>query len=433
MKRFIIVLGILLILAGCSDQEVVVSGGTPVQPEEAAEEAVSEPSPQEEEAEPPREEMPSLPPVETQPANTNYPPAFEGQTRAPGMQTQRPIVSEVLREDLLSPWGIASSPDGRLFITEKEGYLRIVSLSGEISSPIGGFPPISSAGQGGLLDLAFSPDYEEDRRIYFTFSEQGEGGTLTAAGYGVLSEEEDALEDFRIIYRALPFYASSGHYGSRLAFAPDGSLFISTGDRQSDQTRELAQSVESAYGTILRIDKEGNPLEPVLTGSGALPEIYSYGHRNVQGMDFHPQTGDLYISEMGPRGGDELNLILPGANYGWPLVSFGIEYSGAEVAGGLTELEGTEQPIYYWDPVLAPSGMAFYDGDLIPEWKNDLFIGGLRGSHIARIRIENQRVIGEERLLEEEGERFRDLTVGADGALYAVTDAGKLYRIAPSQ
>ena len=375
-----------------------------------------------------------LPPVETAPPESDYLPAFEGQTRIDGMKTRVETEVSVLTEELNQPWGIVTAPDGRFFVTEKQGALRIVSASGEVSPPVSGFPALQTQGQGGLLDLALSPDFLQDRLIYFTLAEQTDQGSVTAVGQARLAEDETELIDFTVIFRALPYYEGSAHFGSRLIFASDGSLFVTTGDRQSDDTRMRAQTLDNGYGKVLHIDRTGRAIDDHFPDqTDAWTEIYSYGHRNIQGIAIHPETGDIWISEMGPRGGDELNLILPGKNYGWPLVSYGIEYSGARVLEGITQLEDTEQPVYYWDPVVAPSGMVFYDSDVIAEWKNQLFIAGLRGSHVVRLMLENNRVIGEERLLQDMGERYRDLSVGMDGALYAVTDSGKMYRLGLKQ
>jgi glucose/arabinose dehydrogenase len=222
------------------------------------------------------------------------------------------------------------------------------------------------------------------------------------------------------------------HFGSRIVFDENGNIFVSTGERSDLKTRPNAQLLDNGHGKVLHITPEGEPVEgnPFIDTPGALPEIYSYGHRNAQGLDIHPVTGELWLSEMGPRGGDEINLIKPGKNYGWATIGYGIEYSGAKVGDGITQKEGMEQPVYYWDPVLSPSGMTFYNSDVIPEWKNNLFIGGLSSKHIARIVIKDNKVVGEERLLENEKQRIRDVGMGNDGALYAVTDEGRLYRIA---
>ena len=376
-------------------------------------------------------EIGSLPPVENRRPNTGYSPAFAGQTRVAGVKTKTEYRVEVLSSDLDSPWAVTSLPDGRLVITEKGGTLRIATVSGELSGKLGGFPAVDDRSQGGLLDVAPSPDFTTSRLLYFTLAERTGEGSLTAVGRGRLSDDETQIEAFTIIYRAVPYYDNSMHFGSRLVFDQAGDLFVSTGERSDLATRPMAQTLDNGYGKVLKITKDGKPAadNPFIGKDGILPEIYSYGHRNGQGLAIHPETGDLYQSEMGPKGGDELNLILAGRNYGWPIITYGIEYSGRKVGEGLTQQDGMEQPIYYWDPVLAASGMTFYTGEAIPEWKNDLFIGGLAGSHIARLVIQDRKVIGEERLLADDGQRFRDVGEGLDGALYAVTDEGRLYRI----
>ncbi len=373
----------------------------------------------------------TLPPVESAPPNTAYQPAFKGQTRAPGIQTETPYQVTILSTKLRQPWGITALPDGRLIITEKSGTLRIANGDGSLSSPIGGFPALDDRRQGGLLDVGLSPDFESSRMLYFTLAELNAEGSLTAVGRGRLAEDESQIENFEIIYRAIPYFNNSMHFGSRLVFASDGTLFVSTGERSDLATRPMAQMLDNGYGKIVRLTTDGQPApgNPFLNQPGILPEIFSYGHRNGQGLAIHPVTGELWQSEMGPRGGDELNLILPGVNYGWPIISYGIEYSGALIGAGITRQDGMQQPVYYWDPVLAPSGMTFYASETIPEWQNNLFIGGLASKHISRLVLDGQKVIGEERLLSGEGQRFRDLAEGSDGALYAVTDEGRLYRI----
>lgn len=360
-----------------------------------------------------------LPPVETRRANTDYLPAFEGQTRAPGMKTLEKYRVDVLTADLDEPWAVAALPDGRLAITEKKGSLRLYGQDGTLSGKITGFPLVDSSGQGGLMDVLPARDFASSGILYFTFAEKRTEGSVAAVGQGRLSNDGTTIDNFSILYRALPYYDVAAHFGSRLALGEDGSLYVSTGDRQSTATRALAQDPSGAYGKIIRITKDGQA------------EIYSLGHRNVQGLAVHPLTKELWASEMGPRGGDELNLILPGRNYGWPLISYGYEYSGRRIGDGLTQMPDMEQPVYYWDPVLAPSGMTFYASDVISEWQYNLFIGGLAGQHISRLKIEDGRVQGEERLLKDENQRFRDVTEGIDGALYAVTDTGRLYRIGP--
>ncbi len=373
----------------------------------------------------------TLPPVETQDPNTNFQPAFEGQTRVAGVQTSTEYEATVISHELDSPWAVTALPDGRLAITEKGGTLRIATNDGNLSNKIDGFPEVDDRNQGGLMDVAPAPDFSSSRILYFTLAERTSKGSLTAVGKGRLSDDETTIENFEIIYRAIPYYDNSMHFGSRLLFDKNGHLFVSTGERSDRATRPNAQTLDNGHGKVLYITIEGEPVpgNPFTGTENALPEIYSYGHRNAQGLDIHPVTGELWLNEMGPRGGDELNLIKPGLNYGWPTITYGIEYSGEIIGNGITQREGMEQPVYYWDPVLSPSGMAFYSSNAIPEWENNLFIGGMSSKHIARLVIEDNKVTGEERLLEGEGQRFRDVGMGPDDALYAVTDAGRLYRI----
>ncbi len=370
-------------------------------------------------------------PVETKPANTSYKPAFAGQTRIGAVSTTTPYEGKVLTDALNRPWGLVALPDGRLLITEKGGTMRIATTTGTVGEAISGIPAVNSAGQGGLLGLTLDPAFETNRMVYWSFSENVQGGTLTAVAKGRLSDDEKKMENVSVIYRATPAYNGTLHYGSRILFDKEGNLMVSTGERSDKVTRPQSQDLKSGLGKIVRITTEGKPAagNPFLNDANARPEIYTYGHRNVQSLAFHPVTGDLWEAEFGPRGGDELNRIQPGKNYGWPTITYGIEYSGETIGEGLTQKEGMEQPVYYWDPVLSPGGMTFYTGNQVPEWKNNLFISGLNSNHIARLVIENNRVTGEERLLDGEGERFRDVTQGKDGALYAVTDGGKLYRI----
>lgn len=374
----------------------------------------------------------TLAPVETKKPNSDYKPAFVGQTRIAGTKTETPYEVKVIYSELNRPWAVTSLPDGRLVITEKGGTLRIATTGGEVSAPITGFPEVDDRSQGGLLDVAPAPDFETSRMLYFTLAERTSQGSLTAVGKGKLSADETKIENFQIIFRAIPYYDNSMHFGSRIVFDKHGNIFVSTGERSDLATRPKAQLLDNGYGKVIHITTEGEPVpgNPFISTPGALPEIYSYGHRNAQGLDIHPETGDLWLSEMGPRGGDELNLIKPGKNYGWATITYGIEYNGNKVGEGITQKEGLEQPVYYWDPVLSPSGMTFYSSDVFPEWKNNLFIGGLNSRHIARLVIIDNKVVAEERLLESEDQRMRDVGEGKDGALYAVTDGGRLYRIA---
>lgn len=378
------------------------------------------------------EETENLPPVETRAANTDYKSAFEGQTRVAGMKTTTEYQVDKIATDLKRPWAVVPFSDGRLLITEKSGHMLIYSAEGEKIKTIEGFPEVDDRGQGGLLDVVFDPDFNANQMIYWSFSEkQADGKNLMAVAKGKLNEAAGKVENVTVIFRATPALDSDKHYGSRMIFDKDGHLFVSTGERSIIEGRVQAQDLKSGLGKIFKITKEGKPApgNPFLNNPDAMPEIYAYGIRNAQGMDLHPETGELWETEMGPRGGDELNLIKAGKDYGWPTITYGIEYGGQEIGTPpMQQKEGMEQPVYYWDPVLSPSGMAFYAGDAIPEWKNNLFIGGLSSQHIARIQIEGDRVVGEERLLTGENERFRDIAYH-DGMLYAVTDSGKLYRI----
>ncbi|GAB3968243.1 PQQ-dependent sugar dehydrogenase [Spirosoma terrae] len=369
--------------------------------------------------------------VETKEPNSAYKSAYTGQTRIGAIKSTTNYEGKVLSEALKSPWGITSMPDGRLLITEKEGTMRIATADGKLSAPITGIPKVNPSGQGGLLGVRVDPAFAQNRMIFWVFSEPLADGNLTAVAKGKLSADEKKIEGATVIYRATPAYKGNLHYGGRILFDKQGNLLISTGERSDKVTRPQAQSINSGLGKVIHITKEGKPVagNPFAGKADARPELYSYGHRNVQGLAFDPATGDLWETEFGPRGGDELNRVEAGKNYGWPTITYGIEYSGEKVGEGIQQKDGLEQPVYYWDPSVSPSGMTFYSGDRIPEWKNNLFIGTLSGMHIIRLVIENNKVVGEERLLSDQYQRFRDITQGKDGALYAVTDQGRLYRI----
>jgi len=371
-------------------------------------------------------------PVETKAPNSDYKPAFKGQTRAPGVKTTTPLNITVLTTELEQPWGIVNLPDGRFLVTEKKGNMRILGADGKPQKKVTGLPAVNSEGQGGLQDVNIDPQFASSRLVYWTFSEKTNGGNLAAVGRGKLSADETKIEDAKVIYRVTPAFDGTLHYGSRIVFDKEGNLFLSAGERSSTETREQAQALNSSLGKIIHITTDGKPVAngPFAGQANARAEIYSYGHRNPNGLAFNPATGDLWESEFGPRGGDEINIIRPGKNYGWPVITYGIEYAGGKVLSGIQQKDGMEQPVYYWDPVLSPAGITFYNSDVIPEWKNNLFIGGLSSMHIARLVIKDDKVVGEERLLADEGQRFRALTVGKDGALYAVTDGGRLYKVA---
>ena len=372
-------------------------------------------------------------PVETKPANTQYKPAFAGQTRIAGVKTKTPYSVSLLNKTLEHPWGICRLPDGRFLITQKvAGNMVIVTTAGKIVKKITGLPAIVSDGQGGLLDVNIDPHFAVNRMIYWDYSEPTTGGSLLAIAKGKLSADESKVENAEVIYRATPVYKGSLQFGSRIVFDKNGNLFVSTGERSGSDIRMQAQSLNAAIGKIIHITKSGKPVPdgPFAKTPNARPEIYAYGLRSPEGLAINPATGELWESEFGPRGGDEINIIRPGKNYGWPVVTYGIEYSGEKVGDGIQQKEGVQQPVYYWDPVVSPSGIAFYNSNVIPEWKGNLFVGGLSSMHIVRLVIKNNKVVGEERLLKDEGERFRALAVGKDGALYAVTDSGRFYKVA---
>ena len=369
-----------------------------------------------------------LPNPETADKNSpEYQPAFEGQTRVQGVKTSTAYNVEVINSDLQKPWGIINLPDGRFLITSKTGHLNIVSADGKTISKVEGLPKVDAKGQGGLLDVALDPDFQNNKMIYWTFSEPVSGGNHTAVAKGKLSADEKRIENPSVIFRATPTYDGDKHYGSRLEFDKDGHLFVSTGERSDLETRPYAQKQDSYLGKILKITKDGKPAPGNPQIAGWKPEIYSTGHRNPQGLAID-EKGQIWDGEMGPRGGDEINLIQPGKNYGWGDVTYGIEYSGKKINNGTTQKAGTEQPVYYWDPSISMSGITFYTGN-IEEWKNNMMIGCLSGEKIIRLVIENNKVVGEEWLLTDKNDRIRDVLNGQDGNLYAVSDSGKLYRI----
>lgn len=369
-----------------------------------------------------------LPNPETYDKNSpEYQPAFAGQTRIEGLKTKTPYQVDVINSDLRNPWGIINLPDGRFLITSKSGYFNIVSADGKTISKVEGLPKVDAKGQGGLLDVALDPDFQNNRMIFWSFSEPYSGGNHTAVAKGKLSADEKKIENPTVIFRATPTYDGDKHYGSRLEFDKDAYLFVSTGERSDLETRPYAQKQDSYLGKILKITKDGKPAPGNPNLAGWKPEIYSTGHRNPQGMAID-EKGQIWEAEMGPRGGDEINLIQPGKNYGWGDVTYGTEYSGKKINNGTTKKEGTEQPVYYWDPSISMSGIAFYTGN-IDEWKNNLMMGCLSGQKIIRLVIKDNKVVGEEWLLEDKNDRIRDVLNGNNGNLYAVSDSGKLYKI----
>lgn len=370
-------------------------------------------------------------PVEINKPSADYKPAFEGQTRIAGVKSKTAIAVSVLNDKLENPWAISVLPNGGFLITQKRGTMVILSADGKLSKTITGLPKVDPSGQGGLLDVTLDPDFAKNRMVYYAYSEPQDKGVLLAIAKGKLSASETALENQTVIYRATPSYTGKLQYGSRIVFDKNGNLFVSTGERSGSDIRIQAQYLNSSLGKILHLTKDGKPVPngPFAGKADARPEIYALGLRNPDGLAINPQTGDLWEAEFGPKGGDEVNIIKPGKNYGWPVITYGTEYSGRKVGDGIQQKEGMEQPIYFWNPSISPGCIAFYNSTAIPEWKGNLFIGGLGGSHIIRLVIKDNKVVGEERLLEGMGERFRDM-VEKDGALYSVTDNGKLYKIA---
>jgi len=369
-------------------------------------------------------------PVEKAKANSDYKPAVAGQTRIGSVTSKTPYTATVINTELKGPWGIHVLPDGRLLISGKPGNMQILTADGKLDKTITGFPDVQFANQGGLLDVNIDPDFTKNRMIYWTYAQPGEEGATLAIAKGKLSADETKLEGVKVIYEVTPRYKGAGQFGSRLLFDKQGNIVVSSGDRMDDAIRVKAQDLSTTTGKILRITKEGKPVagNPFIGKAGAKPEIYAYGFRNQDGMAFHPVTGDLWEVEFGPRGGDEVNLIKAGGNYGWPVITYGIEYRGVKVYDGIQQKEGMIQPVYYFDPVISPGCMMFYTGN-IAEWKNNMFIGGLSSMFITRLVIEKNKVVGEERLLADKRERWRCIATGKDGSIYAGTDSGKLYKI----
>ncbi|MDQ7948634.1 MAG: PQQ-dependent sugar dehydrogenase [Pedobacter sp.] len=370
-------------------------------------------------------------PVEKLKPSANYKPAFAGQTRITGIKTSTPLSITIINKNLARPWGLSVMPDGRFLITQKEGNMVILDKQGKLLKTISGLPKVEDSGQGGLLDVTLPSDFNKTRMVYWAYSEPQSNGAVLVIAKGKLANDDSSIENQVIIYRANPVYKGKLQYGSRIVFDKNGNLFVSTGERSGKDIRDQAQELNSSLGKILHLTTSGKAVTggPFANKANALPEIYSYGHRNPDGLAIDPSTGELWEAEFGPKGGDELNLIRPGKNYGWPVITYGTEYSGAKVGDGIQQQEGMEQPVYYWNPVISPGSIAFYTGNAVPEWKGNLFVAALSGSHIIRLTLKQNKVNGEERLLEDKGERFRDLATGKDGALYAITDGGNLYRI----
>ena len=374
-------------------------------------------------------------PVETRATTASgQSPAFSGQTRTCGVKSDVAFDVAVVTANLVKPWSVEPLAGGDVLVTEKGGNLRIVAADGTIGAPITGVPKVDAGGQGGLLDLAVSPSFDTDRTLFWSFTEPRSDGNGTSVARGVLSADRRSLSDVRVIFRALPSYGNNMHYGSRLAFGPDGMLYVTTGDRSDKETRHYAQETSSHLGKTMRITTDGGapPDNPFVGQGNAKPEVWSLGHRNIQAAAFDG-NGQFWVIEHGTNGGDELNRVEKGKNFGWPLQAYGIEYAGGKIDGSVTNRPEFQQPTYYWDPVIAPSGAQFYSGDAFPAWRGSLFIGALKEMRLVRLTIENNRVTGEEHLLTDRRQRVRDVRQGPDGALYIVTDAskGELWKITP--
>jgi glucose/arabinose dehydrogenase len=342
---------------------------------------------------------------------------------------------QTVAEGLSHPWGLAFLPDGRILVTERDGNLRLIG-GGKVSEPLAGVPEVDTGGQGGLLDVAIDPSFVQSRLVYLSYSEAGEGGNSTAVARGRLSEDGTRLTGVEVVFSQKPKLDSAMHFGSRLVFDREGHLFITLGERSKAQFRDQAQQLDSHLGKVIRIRPDGSVPEdnPFAGRRDALSEIWSYGHRNAQGAALNPDTGMLWVNEHGPRGGDEINIPEAGQNYGWPVVSYGVNYDGSPVGAGRSEAPGMTGPIYHWTPSIGVSGMAFYTADAMPGWRGNVFVGGLAIPKLVRLERDGDRITGSEDLLEDLGLRIRQVVQGPDGALYLLTDEsnGEILRVGPS-
>ena len=342
------------------------------------------------------------------------------------------LVVETVARGLEHPWGLAFLPDGRMLVTERAGRLRTVAANGDPSPPLSGLPRIAARGQGGLLDVLLDPGFAENRTLYLSFAEnRGNGRAGTSVARARLNAAGTGLEGLEVIFRQEPAHTGGNHFGSRLVLDRTGALFVTVGDRYD--LRDQAQNPGTHLGKIIRIRREGGAADDNPGTPGWAPEVWSIGHRNVQGAALHPATGELWTAEHGARGGDEVNIPRKGLNYGWPVITYGRDYSGAKIGIG-THKEGMEQPVYYWDPSIAPSGMAFYTGEKFPGWRGSVLVGALAGSLVARLELDGDKVAREERILAELGERIRDVRQGPDGLVYLLTDSaqGRILRLRPA-
>lgn len=360
-------------------------------------------------------------------------PVLAEQTNAPAPSAPSKVKVETIAEGLVNPWGLQFLPDGRALITEKPGTLRIVGKDGKISEAIAGPPKVQDIDQGGLLDVRLAPDFDSSGTIYLAYTEardDGKNGTSVASAKLVTEGDGGKLENVKVIFRQQPTHEGGYHFGSRIVIAPDGTLFVTLGERNF--LRKESQNPANHIGKIVHINADGTPAADNPKREGWAPENWSIGHRNVQGAALDPVTGELWTVEHGARGGDELNKPQAGKNYGWPIITYGVDYSGAKIGEGKAK-EGLEQAVYYWVPSIATSGLAFYTGDLFPEWKGNLFVGGLKATQLQRLVLKDGQVVAAEVLLQDQGDRIRDVRQGPDGALWLLTDDqdGKLLRLSP--
>ena len=378
-------------------------------------------------------------PLETRPANTpEQRPAFAGQTRAPRATSNVAFEIETVASGLEKPWAFDFLGDGRFVVTEKAGRLRVVTADGKLLPPVAGVPAVDAAGQGGLHDVTVRRE-GQGTTLCFTYAEPRAGNKngAAAACAEAIGENNITLNGLRVVFRQKPDWESRGHYGSRLLFGPDGKMWITLGERQNPEPRQLAQSLDATFGKVVRLEPNGmsapdNPFYQKAAAGSPRSQIWSYGHRNIQSAAFNPATGALWTVEHGPQGGDELNIPKAGKNYGWPIITYGEDYGGAPMGEGITAKAGMEQPTYYWDPVIAPSGMAFYTGSAFPAWKGSAFIGGLGSKKLVRLALNGDRVVGEEWF--DMNARIRDVAQGPDGLLYVLDESnGRLLRLKPKR
>jgi len=407
---------------------------------------------------------PPYPGVDPRPPNApGQTPAFPGQTRAPERKANVAFDVVTVADGLENPWGLTFVPEGPpwppasasldeaaarsagreagwMIVTERPGRMRGVGPDGKLTPPVAGVPPVHAQGQGGLLDVTIDPAFASNHFIYWSYAERRDGGvtnTAVARGHLALDVQQPRLYSVEVIFRQRPSLQSNSHFGGRLVWGRDGTLFITLGERFIGEGRMQAQRLDGLLGKIVRINADGTiPRDnPFVGREDARPEIWSLGHRNVEAATLHPATGEIWEVDHGARGGDEINISRKGKDYGWPTITYGIDYDGRANTGGITQKEGMEQPVYYWDPVIAPSGMTFYTGDLFPAWKGSLFIGGLGSTCLVRLTVDGEKIAGEERLLTDLNERIRDVRQGPDGALYLLTDnqKGRVLKLVPKK